>query len=148
MAGSRGSAAPSSKRRWQSFATTIAELEAILGRSRRASRRSSPTELARDPRRSSRTPAARQIVHDPGELGTEDLIEDEPIVVTLTRAGYIKAVAADAFRPQSRGGRGVQGTRLKEEDLITEVVHTTALAHVLLFSNRGKVYRLRAHEIP
>jgi DNA gyrase/topoisomerase IV subunit A len=69
-------------------------------------------------------------------------------VVTITRAGYIKAVSADAFRPQSRGGRGVQGTRLKEEDLITEVVHTTALAHILLFSNQGKVYRMRAHEIP
>jgi DNA gyrase subunit A len=93
-------------------------------------------------------PRRSQIVHDPGDLGTDDLIEDEPIVVTITRAGYIKAVAADAFRTQSRGGRGVQGTRLKEEDLITEVLHTTALAHVLLFSNRGKVYRMRAHEIP
>ena len=93
-------------------------------------------------------PRRSQIIHDPGDLGTDDLIEDEPIVVTITRAGYIKAVAADAFRTQSRGGRGVQGTRLKEEDLITEVVHTTALAHILLFSNRGKVYRMRAHEIP
>ncbi len=69
-------------------------------------------------------------------------------MVTITRAGYIKAVSADAFRTQSRGGRGVQGTRLKEEDLITEVLHTTALAHILMFSNRGKVYRMRAHEIP
>jgi len=99
-------------------------------------------------RSNSANPRRSQIVHDPGELGSDDLIEDEPIVVTITRAGYIKAVSADAFRPQSRGGRGVQGTRLKEEDLITEVVHTTALAHVLLFSNQGKVYRMRAHEIP
>ena len=60
----------------------------------------------------------------------------------------MKAVAADAFRTQSRGGRGVQGARLKEEDLIREVVYATALSHLLLFSNRGKVYRLRAHEIP
>src|SRR5487761_1214722 len=93
-------------------------------------------------------PRRSQIVHDPGKLGTDGLIDDEPIVVTITRAGYIKAVSADAFRTQSRGGRGVQGTRLKEEDLITEVLHTTALAHILLFSNRGKVYRMRAHEIP
>jgi DNA gyrase subunit A len=105
------------------------------------------TELA-EIRSKSANPRRSQIVHDPGELGSDDLIEDEPIVVTITRAGYIKAVSADAFRPQSRGGRGVQGTRLKEEDLITEVVHTTALAHVLLFSNQGKVYRMRAHEIP
>jgi DNA gyrase subunit A len=105
------------------------------------------TELG-EIRSRSANPRRSQIVHDPGELGNDDLIEDEPIVVTITRAGYIKAVSADAFRPQSRGGRGVQGTRLKEEDLITEVVHTTALAHILLFSNRGKVYRMRAHEIP
>jgi DNA gyrase subunit A len=113
-----------------------AELRGVIG-----------TELG-EIRSRSANPRRSQIVHDPGELGNDDLIEDEPIVVTITRAGYIKAVSADAFRPQSRGGRGVQGTRLKEEDLITEVVHTTALAHVLLFSNQGKVYRMRAHEIP
>ena len=66
----------------------------------------------------------------------------------MTRAGYIKAVSAGAFRTQGRGGRGVQGARLKEEDLVNEVIHTTAHAYLLLFSNRGKVYRLRAHEIP
>ena len=88
------------------------------------------------------------ITHDPGELGVEDLVADEEIVVTTTAAGYIKAVSADAFRTQGRGGRGVQGARLKEEDLITNVVHTTALSYLLLFSNRGRVYRLRGHEIP
>jgi DNA gyrase subunit A len=70
------------------------------------------------------------------------------MIVTVTRAGYVKAVSADAFRTQGRGGRGIQGSRLKEEDLVREVVHTTAHAHLLFFSNRGKVYRLRAHEIP
>ncbi len=88
------------------------------------------------------------ITHDPGEMGVEDLIDDEELVVTMTRAGYIKAVSADAFRTQGRGGRGVQGARLKEEDLIDDVVHTSAHAYLLLFSNRGRVYRLRAHEIP
>ena len=81
-------------------------------------------------------------------MGVEDLIHDEEIVVTMTRAGYIKAVAAAAFRTQGRGGRGVQGARLKEEDLVSQVVHTSALDHLLLFSNKGKVYRLRGHEIP
>ena len=93
-------------------------------------------------------PRRTRVIHDPGELFVEDLIEDEELVVTLTRAGYIKAVQSDAFRAQARGGRGVQGTRLKEEDLIDQVLHTTAHAHLLLFSNRGKVYRLRAHEVP
>jgi DNA gyrase subunit A len=89
-----------------------------------------------------------QIVNDPGELGVEDLIQDEEIVITMTRAGYVKSVAADAFRTQGRGGRGVQGAKLRDEDLVDQVVHTTTLAHLLLFSNRGRVFRLRGHEIP
>ena len=89
-----------------------------------------------------------QIVNDPGELGVEDLIEDEEIVITMTQAGYIKSVAADAFRTQGRGGRGVQGAKLKEEDLVEQILHTTSLAHLLLFSNRGRVFRLRGHEVP
>ncbi|HEY1762674.1 MAG TPA: DNA gyrase subunit A, partial [Acidimicrobiales bacterium] len=89
-----------------------------------------------------------QIVNDPGELGVEDLIQNEEIVLTMTRAGYVKSVAADAFRTQGRGGRGVQGAKLKDEDLIDQVIHSTTLAHLLLFSNRGRVFRLRGHEIP
>ncbi|HUY21316.1 MAG TPA: DNA gyrase subunit A [Acidimicrobiales bacterium] len=125
---------------------TIAELEAILGDPARL-RGVIATELGEirakyaDERRT-------QITHDPGELGVEDLISDEEIVVTMTRAGYIKAVQAVSFRTQGRGGRGVQGARLKEEDLVDNVVHTTTLAHLLLFSNKGRVYRLRAHEVP
>jgi DNA gyrase subunit A len=81
-------------------------------------------------------------------MGVEDLIEDEELVVTMTRAGYIKAVLGASFRTQGRGGRGVQGARLKEEDLVAQLVHTSAHAYLLLFSNRGRVYRLRAHEVP
>ena len=88
------------------------------------------------------------ITHDPGDMNVEDLVDDEELVVTMSRAGYVKAVAADAFRTQGRGGRGVQGAKLKEEDLIDDVVHTSSHAHLLLFSNRGRVFRLRALEIP
>src|ERR1700761_3109008 len=125
---------------------TIAELEAILSDDNKL-RTVIETEMTaiRDkyanPRRS-------VITHDPGEMGVEDLISDEEIVVTMTRAGYIKSVAAAAFRTQGRGGRGVQGARLKEEDLVSQVVHTSAHSFLLLFSNQGKVYRLRGHEIP
>ncbi len=125
---------------------TIAELESILSDDNKL-RGVIETEMTaiRDkyanPRRS-------VITHDPGEMGVEDLISDEEIVVTMTRAGYIKSVAAAAFRTQGRGGRGVQGARLKEEDLVSQVVHTSAHAFLLLFSNQGKVYRLRGHEIP
>jgi DNA gyrase subunit A len=89
-----------------------------------------------------------EIVNDPGELGVEDLIKDEDIVITMTRAGYVKSVAADAFRVQGRGGRGVQGAKLRDEDFVDQIVHSTTHSHLLLFSNRGRVFRLRGHEIP
>ena len=124
----------------------IAELEAILGDPARlraviASELSEVREKFANERRT-------QLIHDPGDLNIADLIEDEEMVITITRAGYLKAVSAAAFRTQGRGGRGVQGAKLKEEDLVHQIVHTTAHAHLLFFSNRGKVYRLRAHEIP
>ena len=89
-----------------------------------------------------------QIVNDPGELGVEDLVDDEDIVITMTQAGYVKSVAADAFRVQGRGGRGVQGAKLRDEDFVDQIIHTTSHAYLLLFSNRGRVFRLRGHEIP
>ena len=81
-------------------------------------------------------------------MSAEDLITDEELVITMTKAGYVKAVPASQFRTQGRGGRGVQGARLKEEDLVTRIIHTSAHAYLLFFSNRGKVYRLRAFEVP
>jgi DNA gyrase subunit A len=93
-------------------------------------------------------PRLTQIVNDPGELGMEDLIQDEEIVLTVTRAGYVKSVAVDAFRTQGRGGRGVQGAKLRDEDFVDQIIHTTTHAYLLLFSNRGRVFRLRGHEIP
>src|SRR6202035_4591147 len=73
---------------------------------------------------------------------------DEELVITMTKAGYVKAVPASQFRTQGRGGRGVQGTRLKDEDLVTRIIHTSAHAYLLFFSNLGRVYRLRAYEVP
>jgi DNA gyrase subunit A len=94
------------------------------------------------------TPRIARVGLDVGDMNVEDLITDEDLVITMTRAGYIKGVPAAAFRTQGRGGRGVSGAKLKEEDLITRVIHTTAHAHLLFFSNRGRVYRLRAYEVP
>jgi len=125
---------------------TIAELESILGDPARL--RGVIAEELGEIRSKYANERRTVVTHDPGELGVEDLISDEEIVVTMTRAGYIKAVPAGSFRTQGRGGRGVQGARLKEEDLVDDVVHTTTLAYLLLFSNRGRVYRLRAHEVP
>jgi DNA gyrase subunit A len=88
------------------------------------------------------------ITFDDGDMSAEDLITDEELVITMTRAGYVKAMPASQFRTQGRGGRGVQSARLKEEDLVTRIIYTSAHAYLLFFSNRGKVYRLRAYEVP
>ncbi|MDJ0954128.1 MAG: DNA gyrase subunit A [Acidimicrobiia bacterium] len=89
-----------------------------------------------------------RIIADEGDLSLEDLIADEEIVVTASEAGYVKAVLAHTYRRQGRGGRGVKGADLREEDVITHVLHTSAHAYLLFFTNRGKVYRVRAHQLP
>jgi DNA gyrase subunit A len=89
-----------------------------------------------------------KITLDHGDMDIEDLIDDEELVVTLSAKGYIKTVAADAFRSQGRGGRGVAGAKLRDEDYVTQILTTTAHAYLLFFSNLGRVYRLKAHEIP
>ncbi len=96
------------------------------------------------------TPRQTILMPDPGELDIEDLIDDEDLVVTLTSTGYIKSVSAEEFRSQGRGGRGVTAAKLKDdtEDLVSHLLHTTAHAYLLFFSTRGRVYRIKAHEIP
>jgi len=94
------------------------------------------------------TPRRSQITLDPGDMNIEDLIDDEELVVTLSSKGYAKTVTADTFKTQGRGGRGVAGTRLRDDDYVTHILTTTAHAYLLFFSNLGRVYRLKAHEIP
>jgi len=94
------------------------------------------------------TPRVCQITHDVGELGVEDLVDDKELVIVMTEAQYIKAVSADSFRTQGRGGRGVSGAKMKTDDIVRNVIFTTTHAYLLFFSNRGRVYRLRALEIP
>ena len=125
---------------------TINELQSILadeGRKREVIKE----ELA-DIKATFATPRRAMITHDTGDMSVEDLVDDKELVVVMTQAGYVKTIDADAFRTQGRGGRGVSGTRLRDQDLVSQVIHTTAHAYLLFFSNRGKVYRLRAHEIP
>ena len=90
-----------------------------------------------------------ELMHDPGEIDIEDLIDDEDLVFTMSSGGYVKTMSIDEFRTQSRGGRGVAGaSNLKDDDYVVNMIHTTAHAYLLFFSNRGKVYRLKAHQIP
>ena len=81
-------------------------------------------------------------------MSIEDLVDDKELVVVMTEAQYVKSVPAAQFKTQARGGRGVSGAQLKADDLVRHVIFTTAHAHLLFFSNFGKVYRLRALEIP
>jgi DNA gyrase subunit A len=94
------------------------------------------------------TPRRAEITFDPGDIGAEDLIDDEELVLTFTRGGYVKTVVASAFRAQGRGGRGVTGAKVKEDDIVSEIIHTSAHAFILFFSNQGRVFRLKAWEIP
>ena len=125
---------------------TIAELESILADEAklRAVIRSELLEVREEFGDERRT----RITFDPGAIDTLDLIDDEELVVVVSRSGYVKTVAADAFRRQNRGGRGVAGAKLRDEDYVEHLLTTTAHAYLLFFSNRGRVYRLRAHEIP
>ena len=92
--------------------------------------------------------AASKITLDYGDIDIEDLIDDEELVVTLSTKGYTKTVASDTFRAQGRGGKGVAGAKLRDDDYVTHILTTTAHAYLLFFSNLGRVYRLKAHEIP
>jgi DNA gyrase subunit A len=124
----------------------IAELEAILSDDTRL--RSVIKDELGEVRGQFATPRKSEITFDPGDMNNLDLIDDEELVVTLSATGYVKTVAFDAFRTQSRGGRGVAGTKLRDDDYVTHIVTTTAHSYLLFFSTRGRVYRLRAHEIP
>jgi len=89
-----------------------------------------------------------QIKADEGEFDLEDLIAEEDVVITVSRAGYVKRQPIDAFKRQGRGGKGVKGATLKEEDVITNVFITTTHNWLLFFTSKGKVYRVKAHEVP
>ena len=126
--------------------TTIAELEAILADEQKLRTVIKEEIIAiRDKYGDDRR---TEITTDFSDLADLDLIEDEELVVVLSRNGYVKTVQVDQFRVQGRGGKGVRGGNLREEDYVEHLLTTTAHSYLLFFSNRGRVYRLRAHEIP
>src|SRR5262249_10832093 len=125
---------------------TITELEAILGSDSKL--RAVIKEELGEVREKFASPRRSEITLDTGDMDLEDLIEDEDLIVTLSAKGYTKSMPADTFRTQGRGGRGVAGAKLRDEDYVTQILTTTAHAYLLFFSNRGRVYRLKAHEIP
>jgi DNA gyrase subunit A len=82
------------------------------------------------------------------EFDVEDLIKDEEVVVTFSHSGYVKRLPADTYRAQGRGGKGLTGMSTKDEDFVEQIFVTSTLAHLLLFTSRGRVYGIRVFEIP
>jgi DNA gyrase subunit A len=89
-----------------------------------------------------------RIVAAEGDLTAEDLIAEEPVVVTITRGGYAKRTRVDLYRSQKRGGKGVRGAQLREDDVVEQFFVTTTHHWILFFTNRGRVYRAKAYELP
>ncbi len=81
-------------------------------------------------------------------LEDEDLIEEEDVLITLSNKGYIKRLSNDEFRAQKRGGRGVQGMNMSDDDFVQHLVSTSTHDHLLFFTNLGRVYRMKGYEIP
>ena len=93
-------------------------------------------------------PRRTQLKADEGDLDIQDLIAEEDVVITVSRAGYVKRQPVENFRRQGRGGKGIRGANLKEEDVINDVFTTTTHHWLLFFTSRGKVYRVKVHEVP
>ena len=93
-------------------------------------------------------PRRTQLKADEGDLDLQDLIAEEDVVITVSRAGYVKRQPIENFRRQGRGGKGIRGANLKEEDVINDVFTTTTHHWLLFFTSKGKVYRVKVHEVP
>ena len=89
-----------------------------------------------------------KITIDENEIDMEDLIKDEDVVVTLTRFGYIKRTPIEAYKSQKRGGKGIMGLTTREDDFVVDMFTTSTHRYLMFFTNKGKVYKLRAWQIP
>src|SRR5439155_24070056 len=89
-----------------------------------------------------------EITHAEGELDMEDLIADQQMVITITKSGYIKSLPLATYRSQKRGGIGVTGMDMKDDDYIEHLFVCSTHDYLLFFTNRGKVYRQKVYELP
>jgi DNA gyrase subunit A len=124
----------------------IAELNAILGSPQRQ-RQVVAEELDAVATKYGDARRTRLVPYE-GDMSVEDLIARENVVVTITRGGYAKRTKTDLYRQQRRGGKGVQGAALKQDDIVEHFFVTTTHDWILFFTNKGRVYRAKAHELP
>ena len=125
----------------------IAELEDILANPRRVTN-IIQQDLRRIKEKYGDERRTRIIPDATGEVSDEDLIPDIRVLITLTDRGYIKRQAADVYRTQRRGGRGIKGMNTREQDLVRHLLTCGSLDNLLFFTDKGKVYQLKAHEVP
>ena len=124
----------------------IVEREAILADD--AKLRAVIREELLEVRKGYATERRTQIMVDEGEIDIEALIDDEDLMFSLSAAGYAKTVTPDEFKTQGRGGKGVIGANLKDGDYVATLIHTTAHAYLMFFTSKGRVFRIKAHEVP
>ncbi|MFZ5850980.1 MAG: DNA gyrase subunit A [Actinomycetota bacterium] len=124
----------------------IAEYQAILASPERQ-RRIISEELAELTERFGDARKTKLVPYD-GDVTAEDLIPEEDVVVTITRGGYAKRTKTDLYRSQRRGGRGVRGAQLRQDDIVEHFFVTTTHHWILFFTNKGRVYRAKAYELP
>ncbi|GAA3669361.1 DNA gyrase subunit A [Nonomuraea antimicrobica] len=131
---------------YESLMTQIAEYNAILASESRQ-REIINEELAEVVGRFGDDRQTEIIAYD-GDMSIEDLIAEEEIVVTITRGGYAKRTRTDLYRAQKRGGKGVRGAQLRQDDIVDHFFVTTTHHWLLFFTNKGRVYRVKAYELP
>ena len=91
----------------------------------------------------------RTIIQDvSSDLSVEDLIPEVEVLVTMTNRGYVKRIPADVYRTQRRGGKGVTGLTMRDEDAVQHILSANTMDSLLVFTNRGKVYQVKVHELP
>jgi DNA gyrase subunit A len=132
---------------YEELMTQIAEYEAILASPERQ-RQIISTELAEITERYGDDRRTALIAADDGDMSDEDLIAEEDVVVTITHGGYAKRTKSDLYRAQRRGGKGVRGAQLRTDDIVDHFFVTTTHHWILFFTNKGRVYRAKAYELP
>ena len=93
-------------------------------------------------------PRRTEITIDDSDISIEDLIKKAPTVITMTHLGYIKRMPMNTYKSQHRGGKGIKGMETRDEDFVKNLFITSTHHYILFFTNKGKVYRLKAYEIP
>ena len=131
---------------YEELMVQIADYEAILASPERQ-RQIVSTELAEITEKYGDDRRTEIIAYD-GDMSDEDLIAEEDVVVTITRGGYAKRTKADLYRAQRRGGKGVRGAQLRTDDIVDHFFVTTTHHWILFFTNKGRVYRAKAYELP